>query len=281
MSLTYTNFACSSIRIIDVKNDREVLVDQLGAFIPDQNVNILLAEHHYTSEVHKAQAKIIEAIVTQKNLAGNFSVGWEFLHYIDQEKIAKNFQAYRANEITQRRFLLNIMGPANIEENLLYVPIFESLARYEGDLIGLNETRKIKGKILAEGLNSLDPSLVPPDFQMGGNLYFERFKAAAGNHREDEKKSETEDELNLRRYFEAQCFTDSVMAYQFSKLDQQQMRFTIVGHFHTDYNDGLVAQIRRYSRFETVTFRFVLKTEEYQLNHEKYGALADYVVLLD
>lgn len=238
-----------------------------------KDAHYVLGEYHYNEVIQKTQAWLIEHIVTETSAQNDFTVGWEFLLYRDQKAITDLYNQYQAKNITGAE-LMKRLGHGET-----YLPILEVSAKFGGEFLALNEAREIKRYISKGGLVSLPSEYQVPMMELGSQNYLKRFMAAMGGH----GASQT-----LMNYYEAQCFTDSVMAYRYSLGSNHDLRFTIVGSFHSDFFDGYVAQLPRYINQEVVAIKIVNANEvsaddELALtsNDPEYGAIADYVIFAD
>lgn len=112
----------------------------------------------------------------------------------------------------------------------------------------------------------------------GAINYFDRLLKTKNNDEPSEM---------IERFFMAQSYTDSVMAWYLNEDAFYDFRFVIVGSFHTDYNDGLVSQITKDTSSQTVTIKIVnpsmlgeTELEAMKNGHGKYGQIADYIYIL-
>lgn len=279
LSFIFCSCAFATPKIINVESKEEITFSALTDKLTNPSTHFVLGEYHYNTNIQLAQAQFIKEMATRLHAAGNFTVGWEFLNYKDNDQLALLFDLYTNEAITVEILLKTMMGENNLKENLKYAPIFFETKNLNGQFIALNETREVKKYITSGGIENLPPIYMPPHFMPGSEQYFERFKEAMGGH----GKPET-----LKRYFEAQAFTDSAMAYQFEKWAAHPLRFTIVGSFHSDYLDGLVREHKRYSdSFDVVAIKVVdkktMSKEEWSalLDDRKYGKVADYIIYLE
>lgn len=262
-------------KVIDLSTQQEVshreLFQTAGSFR-----NIVLGEKHYTNKIQQAQTEVIRGVVKNTRSKGNFTVGWEFLNIIDQKKVKSNFNQVKSRKITAEEFLLVLHGHAH---SAPYAPIIEQTARLDGDLIGVNLSRKQKAPILKGGLSAIDSRLIPPNFELGSDDYFERFYNAMKDHAGADK---------IQNYYEAQCLTDDVIAHYLSENSQNDLRFLVIGGFHSDYLLGAVERLKkRDGELNTVIIRFV-DLSDYQENeindlidHSKYGLIADFVYFVN
>lgn len=275
------SFSISSAFAID-----KVFDTQKGEFINYQDFinnipqvsNVVLGEYHYNNLIQASQGKVINDLVTYNNLENKFTVGWEFLSFTSQDMVNKVINDYKRGIVTDETLFKKLFPQSgNYGMNNSYLPIFKAIKLLNGDLIAVNAPREIKRKLIKEGMDALDPIYQPPDFELGGENYYQRFKRAMQQHVPPHM---------IGPYYTAQCFTDSVMAWKLIENNSNHLAFLVVGSFHTDYNDGVVVQIKRISNVLTITIKFVDVSEmsDDEINEilepsPEYGYLADYIFL--
>jgi uncharacterized iron-regulated protein len=233
---------------------------------------IVLGEKHNTIRVQTKQAEIIQAV--QRFEARPFTVGWEFLNFTDKEKIARHWNQYQMGQISGVEFLEKTQG--NLF-NISYLPILDVIRTFRGRLIGLNLSREEKSPVLTGGLSALKPQYLPPDFQLGGAHYRERFVKTMNGHAPAEK---------IENYFTVQSLVDDWMAFYLLQ-DERPLKFLITGSFHMEFNDGSVTRIKiRNPALSIVTVRVIdasdYKAKELEQLREdpRYGINADYLVFV-
>ncbi len=272
ISLLFVSTACASWhgKIYDVSTSREISIEQLVQQLSQKSV-IVLGETHITPEVQAAEAQIIDRVVTNTGNEGRFSLAWEFLSASEQDKVDSLYQDLKNKKIDSKKFLSQIVG----NKSETYVPVIEEVVKHAGELLAINLTRSEKGPVTKGGIKAADPKHVPPGYETGGDNYYERFKTEMQDHVPADK---------IRNYFDAQCLTDDVMAYQVSERAKLPLTFIIAGHFHTDYFDGMVKRLEVRLPSLTRSNVRILDTSEYSetellkiLKDGKYGPLADYV----
>jgi len=243
------------------------------------NTIIILGEFHYNEFIQQEQALLTENIVNNLNRKGEFSLGWEFLNAKDQERIKQGLQLYQDNELNDDGFLQHLFPTSqNPFKNTSYLPILKVVRDLEGDLRGVNAPRSLKSRIINNGLGSLAPHERPPIVEIGGGNYWERFETAMGNHVPADK---------LYSYFIAQCFTDSVMSHSLIMDTKNDLKFLVVGAFHSDYFSGVVKRIKSQTNMDVIVVKFVDQSilseseiEGLKNKHEKYGFVADYLAII-
>ena len=245
----------------------------------DKNSIFVLGEFHNISEIQSAQAQLIEKFVNYYQLQNDFSLFWEFLNFTDQKNISKKFKMLLENQITDSIFITETAG----SQNLTYLPLIKTIKAYRGDIHGINLPREIKQKVIKEGIESVDSTYISPYHYNGDEHYYERFLKVMGDHVPAHM---------LFNYFEAQCLTDSTMAYQVSKNlkgeNTRTAQFIVAGSFHTDFFGATVVRLQKLTAKKIITFKFISKShlskeevETIKNNDPNYGQYAHYIVITD
>ncbi|WP_141735165.1 ChaN family lipoprotein [Oligoflexus tunisiensis] len=249
------------------------VLDELAA----EPAIFVLGEEHYNPPVQEAEAWLLDRIARQVPSKDDFILGWEFLNTVDRFAIDEHWTRYQKGALTTTEFLQQLFpaGPASIE----YAPVLETARTYHVTLIPTNLTRTQKSPVTREGIEALDPALLPPDFALGGPLYLERFQAAMGSHPLP---------YPIENYFAAQSLTDEVMATELLKIPSRASRLLITGSFHGDYRDGVIRSLERrvqglpilYIRIVDASGMTVQALQEFMV-HPRYGAVADLVYIVN
>ncbi len=237
---------------------------------------IVLGEQHDVAAIQSAQAAMIAEVAGRRGDRG-FSTAWEFLDAKEQPRIQETFDAFNSGSIDAREFLVRTQGSARY---LNYAPILEVTRLLGGGFLGVNLSRKDKEPVVQGGLGAALPGTVPSGFGMEFGGYFDRFKSAMEGHATPEQ---------ISNYYSAQCLTDDVMAYHLiSGRVASELRFLVVGAFHSDFGDGVVKRLRLRSGGARVrTVRFVdaslyTVAELRGLRQDPlYGVVADFVYYLN
>jgi uncharacterized iron-regulated protein len=235
---------------------------------------VVLGEKHLTPIVQAAQARVILEAGRASGKAAQ--VAWEFLDYRDHAKVETLYADFDARKITAADLLRGVFGTDTYGS---YAPILESARELRAGLVPVNLSRDEKAPVVQGGLAAADPALVPAGFALGDDAYFARFRDAMGGHGSPEQ---------LSNYFAAQCLTDDVMAWHFTRLPEGDIRFLVTGSFHSDFHDGVVQRIGvRSSPTAVKTVRFYDATDYTRADLEtglaallidpSYGPVADYV----
>jgi uncharacterized iron-regulated protein len=258
-------------KIVKSSTASEISLEELAKEISGANI-VVLGEEHYSLPIQASQARIIKALVKASGAKGNFTTAWEFLDAADQKFTDHIYKQLRLGNIDAYDFLDELFGEAS---SLSYAPIIGATNDLGGRLIGVNISRLQKRPVSQKGISAADPKIVPPGFALGSKRYFERFKEGARHH--------AQNDTQLKNMFDAQCLTDEVMAYNLL-ADKAKLKFLVVGSFHSDFYDGVVARLQaRSPGSKIVNIRF-MDVSEYRedeipaiLHSLQYGRLADYV----
>ena len=261
----------AEIQVFDTVANKEISYQQLIEKVPSSGF-VLMGEFHNQKDIQKVQGKIIEDVVLDKQLFNNFQVGWEFLNYTDQDTVTHDLKKVIRNQITIEDFLNKNAG----KNNLSYSPIIQAIKNKSGTLIALNIPRGIKKKLIDEGRDAIR-SYLPPNFEVGGQLYRERFYKAMGQHVPPNMQEP---------YFEAQCLTDSVMSYKAVSAHTRPLTFIVAGSFHTDFYQGTYSRLKKLTSEDVISMKIVDGTmhtaeelKEFKAGDNEYGSYADYIVI--
>jgi uncharacterized iron-regulated protein len=235
---------------------------------------IVLGEQHNNGAHQQQHLQVLRGL---RDRGLKVSVGMEFVSYIFQEACAK----WQQGILSEEQFLSEIQwggNPFHFYRDQMAFPRFDQGEK----LIALNAPRSLTRKIAREGLDALtetERALLPPQFALGNDLYFERFMQAVGGHLPGPDAA--------RRYFAAQSTWDDTMAWkakEFFASNPDQVLVVIVGEFHVQYGGGLPDRLRARGLDKQMTFSqlnlFEVSDEEAQkliLPDPKYGQRADFV----
>ena len=272
-----TSCAGASLDFFDFSTGETLKKDEFLKRV-DGESQYVLGEYHYQKRIQKAQSEVMAMVVENFEKQKEFQFSWEFLDHPNQNIVNEEFKKY-VDFRTDGRGLMKGLFPdsRNPAQNDAYLPLFEETRRLGGSVIATNAPRVWKREITSGGLSSLDPSKLPPNMELGTDNYYKRFKKVMGGHVSDEA---------LMKYYEAQCYTDSVMAYQIS-LKKYPLNFLAVGSFHSDYGDGVVDQLKKIIGEKVYNLKFVdaneLSEQELQdlkATHKEYGNIGNFLVII-
>lgn len=259
-------------RVFRVHNTQELnfsdFVDEIS-----KNVLIVMGENHSTIEVQNMEAQVIQSVVDHTGSEGRFNLSWEFFSIKDQSLINENYELVKSGQMSTEKFIEKTVGGQFYKT---YIPVIDAVKDLKGDLVAINLTREEKRPVTQRGIEAADPALVPAGYEIGGSNYFNRFKEQMEGH---------SDQDAIRRFFDAQCLTDDVMAFHTLKNLNPNKTFVIAGHFHTDYQDGTVHRIQvRAPELAKAHVRIVDASEYTEvellamMKDPTYGEVADYVI---
>lgn len=277
-SLLLTSCALARIEIHDLKTKQVITEEKLLSELNDKS-QIVLGEYHYIDPVQKAEGDLIEKIVKAKKAERNFTVAWEFLDYPEHERLSLEIEEWKKGTINDSEFLVRVFKTENAaKKHEVYLPFFRALRDLDGQLVATNAPREWKKIITTKGIGALDPKLIPPQCGVGSDHYLERFKVTMQDHVPADA---------LIRYFEAQHYTDCVIAQSIETLSQHDLRFLIVGSFHSDYNDASVMKLKKVSGEDVVSIKIIdaeqlthEELEEMKVPHARFGRIADFLYVI-
>lgn len=268
-------------RILEVHSGAVLSISELAEGLSQSGTkNIVLGEIHYNPPVQQAEADIMRSFIAREHSENHFTTAWEFLETASDSKVQSLFESFVSGALSGDGF---IQGIFNRELESPYLPMLEVPKDLGGQLLSTNLSHEQKDPVVQGGLSKIDPSLIPPHFAMGDQNYYDRFSVAMQGH-----ATQTE----LANYFAAQCLTDDVIAYNLVTRSTQDIRFLVVGSFHTDYKDGVIARLKarapsehtqviRFFDISTLTQSQVITELPAILNHSMYGDIADYVYFVN
>lgn len=257
-------------QIYNLSTGQESSVEELS----HQGKMFIFGEYHYNSKIQNEEARLMSEIVKFRALESQFDFGWEFLNSNEGELVKKSYKSLLTGDINSSEFLDLLLG--SNPDNKNYEVLVDTLKKDRGNLIPLNLSRDIKRQVSRGGIEALDPEYMPEDFQMGSEDYYDRFIEAMGGHGGE----------MVDNYFAAQSLVDNIMAETILANRKHELSFLICGSFHSDYNDGVVAELLRRGNLSITTVKFIdrngMSDKEIEdlLFHEHYGRIADYAVII-
>jgi len=236
---------------------------------------VILGEKHDNPSHHDNQLAIMKAISNYSPI----SVGLEFISWTEQDL----FDKYLRGELEEEAFL-EAINWGSIPFSF-YKPLVETAISSGGSAYGINAPSWLTHKIARKGLNSLsdeDALYLPPDFTLGTELYFQRFKEVMENF------NHPLPELTLRNFFAAHSVWDDSMAFHTLNNNRKSGPFfIIVGNFHVEYKLGLPDRLKNRTN-ENYTITSIVQVDatdmseeeilEFTLPHEDYGMAGDYII---
>lgn len=219
--------------LYDGRSGRPVTLDQALQAVRPGHI-VIVAEEHDVRRHHDNQLTVLQAL---QGRGLKVSVGLEFLEYPDQVWVDR----YAAGEMSEAEFLRAVRWGGYPFE--WYRPLVLFPRSASGQALALNAPAFLTRALAqrgTEGLTDEVRSWLPPGFQLGNELYFERFAI-------DVRQHWSLSEETVRRYFAAQSAWDDTMAWQaveYLRAHPDQVLVIIVGDFHASYGGGLPDRLR-------------------------------------
>ncbi len=237
---------------------------------------VIVSEQHDLPRHHENELLVLQTL-KGRNL--KISVGLEFLYYPDQPLVDR----YVRDEIQEPDFLREVRWTGYPFE--WYRPLILFSRESGGETRALNAPERLTRALAQKGLAGLsdeERSLLPPDFHLGSDAYFERFAAAVREHGDLPVDA-------VRNFFAAQSAWDDTMAWQAREhvtTHPDQVLVIIVGDFHVSYGGGLPDRLRARGATDVLVISQVnaydLSDEEVRellIPHPRYGVRANFVWL--
>ncbi len=221
---------------------------------------------------HLNALKILQSLYPNQRV----HVAMEFISFEHQEVL----DAYLNKEISEEEFLVGVdwRGDFSPYRDKILFPSLNG-----GRAFGINSPRELSGAIARGGIDSLSDEqkrLLPPNFERGREIYFERFIEVMTHDSGHDLPREF-----LENYFWAQSLWDDTMAYttlRWSEKYSEDIMVIIVGDFHVAYGGGLpdrllqrgAQNIRSISQVHSDSF-----SEQDQIDPSgPYGHRADFII---
>jgi uncharacterized iron-regulated protein len=215
---------------------------------------LVVGEKHGFYPHHQNQSQVISIL---QDFGHSVHLGFEHMDYTKQGALAD----YLNGSLSEPKFLKKIgwgksqfsscyeytesvafNGPFSVTPFSCYRQQLWLPGLTSATALAINLPRRITNKVFREGVGSLtskELNLLPPNYELGNDLYFERFKAvisgSGGSH------GPISDEV-LEKMFWAQSLWDETMAWktlEFLQGRPSDVVVIIVGDFHAAYGGGL------------------------------------------
>lgn len=243
----------------------------------DRVDQVVMGEQHDSAKVQEIEAFVIHALKKINGQNGSNLVAWEFLNWSERERTLPAHREWCGSKLSDQDFL-NVLFPGAASSNepygKTYLPMLLAACSAKTRLMATNLTRAEKAPAVQGGLSAMNPELVPVGFEMGGENYWQRFFETMRDHAPEAK---------IKNYFVAQSLVDDVMASKISEATEEK-QFVIVGHFHTDYFDGLFARLKKRQPQKTRVLITIVDSSQVAkedlpgfIRSEKYGPISDFV----
>ncbi|MEW6494646.1 MAG: ChaN family lipoprotein [Cyanobacteriota bacterium] len=239
----YTTPACAQNTSTPSQQEQQQLTQQQILQELQKADVVYLGEKHDSSEDHKAQLKILQALYQQNRKIA-----------IAMEMFQRPFQAvldqYLAGKITEAQ----LVEQSDYEERWgfpweYYAPILRFAKAHELPVLALNTPTEVTRKVARSGLESLiadERKYIPPlseirtdnaEYrQMIQNIYEQHHQVGHGNS------------TSFERFFTAQVLWDETMAEtiaQFLKANPDYQVVVLVGKGHIVYGYGIPSRVAR------------------------------------
>jgi uncharacterized iron-regulated protein len=266
-------WAAGGSGLYDGSTGRALSLEQaLSGVRPGQAV--IVSEQHDFSSHHVNQLAVL---LTLRSMSLRVGVGMEFFYYPDQPLVDR----FTLGEIGEDEFLRAIRWSGYPFD--WYRPLVLFPRQAGGQTRALNAPPQLTRALAQRGVAGLsdgERALLPPEFQLGNERYYERFATAVRQHGNLPESA-------LRAYFAAQSAWDDTMAWQareFLRANPDQVLVIIVGDFHASYGGGLPDRLRARGVADVLVIsqvnRFGLSDDDARklvAPDPRYGARADYV----
>ncbi|MFA6012737.1 MAG: ChaN family lipoprotein [Desulfobacteraceae bacterium] len=238
---------------------------------------IIIGENHDSSLHHENQRDILNRFSD----FGPLDAGLEAIEWTHQELLDE----FTGGTIDELKFLDAIKWNKAIPFSF-YAPLITAAVKSGGFAYGLNAPPSIARRIALEGVDGLtaeERQILPPDFKIGSELYFQLFQQKMRKIQHPKMGSSWD------RLFAAHSLWDDTMAYQALKHCRQGIPFFIIaGNFHVFFKLGISARIaeRSNNKISSCTIIQVSSAyttpeeiEEYTKPHSEFGIIGDYMII--
>jgi uncharacterized iron-regulated protein len=235
---------------------------------------LIVSELHGYRPHHKNQRAALSQLQSLFEEGQSISVGLEFFEKQHQDLVDK----YVQGKLSETKFLATIQWKNISFEHYRFQALFARISG--GQTLAINAPRWLTSKVAQGGLSSLDEdekTLLPLGFELGNEIYFERFQEAMKGHVPPSA---------LMHYFEAQSVWDDVMAESVAQHLQSfpdEIVVIIVGDFHAAYGGGLPQrlEVRGVSKVHVISQVRIQNAESDGLAkiepHPLWGPRADFI----
>ena len=188
---------------------------------------VMIGEYHDNRAHHSHQVALMKELISQGH---QVALGMEFFQTPYQSQV----NDFLASALPEEEFLKKINWGSN--DFGLYREQVELARQSSGLVRAINAPSALTSRVSKGGIDVLseeERALLPPAFEKGNDLYFERFSSTMLGHVSLDK---------ILNYFYAQSIWDDTMAYHIAEFKKKNPRVTlvvIVGDFHVRYFGGL------------------------------------------
>ncbi len=262
-------------KITEATTPERLSLEALLTKIPKGSIVVIGEQHNY-APIQNGQMTLLMAL---RNAGHKINVAMEFLKYTDQSLV----DHFRLGTLPETDFLKAAWGEADFKFYRQQI-LFPSLDKGERTF-AVNSPKQLPLAVKTKGLANLsdeERALLPPNFQLGGALYKERFIERMQGHVTSEEA--------MNRYFETQSVWDDTMAWKAcdARMQSDHTLVLVVGQFHVEYGDGLIHRLReRCGATAKITslYQFMFYQDEqvdfnYFAPSAKFGPLSDYLMIV-
>lgn len=232
---------------------------------------VVLSEIHTLNSHHQNQLTFVNEL--QKVSESKISIGFEMFDINEQNLL----DDYSDQLITDEQ-LKNYVSLSK-DWFQFYLPLLQFTQHPDSQAVALNAPKWLTSKIARVGMEQLsnyEKLLLPVDFQLGDDLYLERFQEVSHIPK-----------AKIKNYFEAQSTWDDIMAEtarEFITSNPSGILVIVVGDFHAAYYGGLPKRLKQRGIANVVTISQVSmanldqkEKDELLKPHDRYGRRADYI----
>ncbi|MEM6346763.1 MAG: ChaN family lipoprotein [Bacteroidota bacterium] len=257
-------------KIYSVKDGREVSLSEMVSSLAETDV-LFFGEEHDDSLGHWLQDTIYAQMVQQYQ---NVALSMEMFETDCQLVLDE----YLAGFITEDKFIKDARAWKNYKE--AYRPLVERAKTQGLPVIAANAPRRYVsmvsagGKEALEGLPKSSRQYLPKlPIYTADSSYYHRFHETMNQFGHG-----VSDEV-----FFAQCTWDASMAYQVYqhwRKNKGELIFHLNGRFHTDYQQGTIAQLRRLNTKINIQNISCFKAEDFEApDWEEYKSQGDFIII--
>jgi uncharacterized iron-regulated protein len=235
------------LQLFDGANLQSSSISQLTAGFSAGEI-LVLGEIHGVDAHHDLQVRVIENLLSSHTTC-QLQLGLEFIDWTKQSAVDRFLDGLT----TEAEFLLEVNWPSGNSFSD-YRRQVELVRNAGGRVFGINAPRWLSrqvGRVGVSGLTEKERAMLPPDFEVGGETYRERFIEAVSGHGQHPSPSGAGPLDWLQNMFEAQSVWDDTMAHRSLEVLRANSRaclVILVGDFHVAYGGGLPDRIRRRSQ---------------------------------
>ncbi len=259
-------------KIYDTKQQQLITFSELASRVDGTDV-LFFGEEHDDSLGHWLQDTLYTLLL---NRFEDVALSLEMF----ETDVQLVLDEYLSGYITEDKLIKDGRAWKNYKDH--YRPLVESAKEQQQSVIAANTPRRYVSIVSSEGLDrfyqlpkSAHQYLPPFPIYTAEKAYYQRFA---------DTMEEVGHPLENDDFYHAQCTWDAGMAhsiYQYWRKHKQTMIFHLNGRFHTDYQQGTVTQLRRFSPKISIRNISCFTAEDFdQPNWSEYTPIADFIILV-